>query len=149
MNYALVKALSIMESSLFGVIRLTLVIWWTTLRRWTFFILRTSFLSSSTERRLLREVRRLWLVTPACLTSWKWIKIQERTRTRRKLKTWLKRITKLEKCNLQLPYSAMMIQLTLRRLRKSFTCLGKFPKINLWSSDIKEPVTCISQLAIL
>lgn len=94
MNLTWVKALSTTESCLFGEIKQILVLWWTTLRKWTFSMLKISFSFFLTGKRFQKEAKRPSQVTKASWTSLSSIGILHKTQIRRKLKIWSKKIIK-------------------------------------------------------
>ena len=124
-NYHSLKNSSITGSSSFGVIRPILVLWWTILKKWTFSMFKTLYLSFLIERKSHNEVKRPLLEIKVSSTSSKSTNQLLRIQTKRKFNLKFKKITKSEKSRKSVQSFVMKTPLISRNLKRFFTCSGK------------------------
>ncbi len=136
----------IMEWCLHGEIKCISVLWWTTLRKWDFYMLKTSFLSYWTGKKSHKEAKRLSTVTKAFLTFLPSQKMM--IPTKRKSHNQHKKISKLEKYKKWAQYFVTKIQLISKRPKKFCICSERLPRMSLLNSGIRGPVMCSLPLGI-
>ena len=132
-NCVFLKNSSITESSSFGVIRPILVLWWTTLKKWTFSTFKTLYLCFLIERKSHKEVKKLWQEIKVSSTSLKSTNQQLKTQIKRKINLKSKKITKSEKFKMSVLSFVMKTPLISKNHKKFFTCLEKQVRMNHWS----------------